>query len=241
MGAFQANKAGFTDPRQICLPNPIIRDEGTNTQQPARELHLVCRGATHLVLYRETEACHLFSHNASHLYRWHIRNTKQNVSSAQSIVCVWIQTRAPQKSLLIFTKWRSWPILLLQKKPFAPLSSSFQLTQSPVHTLCSPEPFNKINRRHSQRLFPLQKKHSQVILALEWRHRIKGRNLLAGNGENHPLEEERERKGREPGLQLKERDVVQLSSPDTGWTFPRFSTAHQSHPAPWRSHVFALR
>lgn len=114
MGAFQANKAGFTDPRQICLPNPIIRDEGTNTQQPARELHLACRRTTHLVLYRKTEPCQLLSHNASYLYRWHIRNTKQSISSAQNIVCVWIQTRAPQKSLLILTEWRSLPILLLQ-------------------------------------------------------------------------------------------------------------------------------
>lgn len=79
MGAFQA-KAGFTDPGLMCLPNAIIKDEGTNTQLPARELHIV--HLQQLTLYRKVEACHLFSQNAHYLYRRHIRSTPQNVNSA---------------------------------------------------------------------------------------------------------------------------------------------------------------
>lgn len=65
MGTFPANKAG---PGQMCLPDSIIKDEGTNTQQPAMELHIVCRHLQHLMLYRKAEACHL-------LFRTHSTRT----------------------------------------------------------------------------------------------------------------------------------------------------------------------
>lgn len=58
-GALPASRAG---PGQTCLPDSVTGDEGTNTPQPARELH-ARRHLQHLMLYRKAESCHLLSQN----------------------------------------------------------------------------------------------------------------------------------------------------------------------------------
>lgn len=79
MGTFPVNEAG---PGQMCLPESVIKDEGTNTQQPARELHIVCRRLQHLTLYRKVGACHLHPQNAYYQDRWHIEGTHSFLTTA---------------------------------------------------------------------------------------------------------------------------------------------------------------
>lgn len=107
-----------------------------------------------------------------HIYSWKPLNLNTNQHSEPNRK---IKNKTKQKhtkkknqtkNLLILIEGKFWSIFLPQKY-FLPFSSSFQFIQNPLHILCSPESFNKINKKHSHHLFPLQKRHSQVILVLE--------------------------------------------------------------------------